>query len=336
MSVLVLWILVLGVVVVRGLVAGALIALFSISSYSSEIDSFTERYTGDRQNALPQINEFTNQRIQKAMRKANRKSKKPCDQKKLMKYLKKQLKGGFVAGPVEAWVNKGGDGTVDISRLSRKESIFKHVNFWNNFFMFLSKDTIGAIVNIEMDDKIHYVGADKFGHFFTEGYKHYEIAFKDKKGIDEAIKWSQGTERGIFGLATSGVYSFADLVANYNGMVFWKNIFEQYDYIDSPYFKCVDNQWKQIKSFDWSDYIDASWDEGINCSAYRNKHFHNSIQKSLNELHEKQGWDFQCPVEPRKCIGLGKKYGKHKGKLLNDHCEAIQSEKDVYRFLLRE
>lgn len=74
-------------------------------------------------------------------------------------------------------------------------------------------------------------GIDKLEHFFQQGYEYYEIereAVKNGKSLSEAEKkavgWGQKTERTYFGLLTSGVYSNADLYANYVGMKFYAGL----------------------------------------------------------------------------------------------------------------
>lgn len=76
-------------------------------------------------------------------------------------------------------------------------------------------------------------GTDKLDHFFQQGYKYYTIR-KDaiSKGLTrheaakKAVKWGQMTERTYFGLLISGVYSNADLYANYAGMKFYEGLTE--------------------------------------------------------------------------------------------------------------
>lgn len=74
-------------------------------------------------------------------------------------------------------------------------------------------------------------GTDKLDHFFQQGYKYYKIqegaAVKGKtpeEAAQKAIKWGQMTERTYFGLLVSGVYSNADLYANYAGMKFYQSL----------------------------------------------------------------------------------------------------------------
>ncbi len=74
-------------------------------------------------------------------------------------------------------------------------------------------------------------GIDKLEHFFQQGYKYYTIEKESSangksphEAAQKAIKWGQRTERTYYGLLASGVYSNADLYANYAGMKFFQGL----------------------------------------------------------------------------------------------------------------
>jgi hypothetical protein len=74
-------------------------------------------------------------------------------------------------------------------------------------------------------------GTDKIAHFFQQGYGYYRIynrALAQGSAPDEAarkaISWGQMSERTFYGTLVSGVYSNADLCANYVGMKFYQNL----------------------------------------------------------------------------------------------------------------
>ncbi len=77
----------------------------------------------------------------------------------------------------------------------------------------------------------HEFGIDKLEHLFQQGYQYYKIVNDAiKKGstpeqaTQKARKWGQKTERTYYGLMTSGVYSNADLYANYVGLKFYQGL----------------------------------------------------------------------------------------------------------------
>lgn len=98
--------------------------------------------------------------------------------------------------------------------------------FWKSIYLILPIDYIGigSTVNVYGAQ----FGTDKVAHFFQQGYDYYKI-YKDalkegltpEKAAEKAIKWGQKTERTYFGTLLTGVYSNADLCANYVGMKFY-------------------------------------------------------------------------------------------------------------------
>ncbi|MFT3746046.1 MAG: hypothetical protein QM785_17380 [Pyrinomonadaceae bacterium] len=77
----------------------------------------------------------------------------------------------------------------------------------------------------------HEFGIDKLEHLFQQGHQYFDIYNEAvKKGAppeeatQKAIKWGQKTERTYYGLWTSGVYSNADLFANYVGLKFYQGL----------------------------------------------------------------------------------------------------------------
>ncbi len=119
----------------------------------------------------------------------------------------------------------------------------------------------------------YLVGIDKFQHLFGSDSIKY---FKDYLGLDniENIPWEswKDTEYTIYGIETTGVYSYADLNANFNGMRFWNSFLlkkpDILGLIKEPHVSCINNQWVLIKDFDMRDFIDISFDEAINRSLY--------------------------------------------------------------------
>ncbi len=77
----------------------------------------------------------------------------------------------------------------------------------------------------------HEFGIDKLEHLVQQGHQYYKIYNEAiKKGsaaedaAQKAIKWGQKTERTYYGLWSSGVYSNADLFANYVGLKFYQGM----------------------------------------------------------------------------------------------------------------
>ncbi len=103
------------------------------------------------------------------------------------------------------------------------------VVFWRSIFLAspLHHITLSPTINLYGSE----LGIDKIGHIFQQGYTYYEIynrALAAGATPDEArgkaIEWGQKTEATFYGFLSSGVYSNADLFANYVGMKFYQGL----------------------------------------------------------------------------------------------------------------
>jgi len=75
------------------------------------------------------------------------------------------------------------------------------------------------------------MGTDKIAHIFQQGYTYYRIVERAKaknlpaaEALRKAVNWGRMTEKTFYGYWVSGVYSNADLAANYAGMRFYENL----------------------------------------------------------------------------------------------------------------
>ena len=74
-------------------------------------------------------------------------------------------------------------------------------------------------------------GTDKIAHIFQQGYSYYKIynralakGLTPAEAAQKAIKWGRSTEHTYYGTLISGVFSNADLCANFVGMRFYQNL----------------------------------------------------------------------------------------------------------------
>ncbi|MBV9215304.1 MAG: hypothetical protein JO053_03935 [Acidobacteria bacterium] len=74
-------------------------------------------------------------------------------------------------------------------------------------------------------------GTDKLEHLFQQGYRYYKIERGEAaitivpgRSVKKAVKWGQNSERTFYGFFVSGVYSNADLAANFAGMRFYQRL----------------------------------------------------------------------------------------------------------------
>lgn len=112
------------------------------------------------------------------------------------------------------------------------------------------------------------IGSDKIGHFISQGRKYYRryLRFASE---EKAAEHSAFTERAIFGQMSNGVFSNADLVANYEGHRFYRSLFEDEIIRGKPaILSWDDGHWVLQREFDWADHVNEYWDEALNVNHY--------------------------------------------------------------------
>jgi hypothetical protein len=276
-------------------------------SHAAEVDSFTDRR--ELADSRIVLNRVVNLWLEEAVTVANKKTifqggdeqgVDYCNRTRLFEALKGKFTG-FVVGKLESLVTE--DVSLDGIRVEFENSIYRDFEFTESPTMSL---TGRLAVLLRIGDV--YLGADKFGHFFTEGLSYYEMyAALDKYS---ALQFGDLSESLFYGELTTGVFSYADLAANLNGLRFWNSIFAlKPDPISStpekhPYVRCIDKKWQLTRQFDWRDYVDQTWDEAINCSALRNDVLLAKMQKRIAETTD----GGSCPLIEADRRILEKKY----------------------------
>lgn len=109
-------------------------------------------------------------------------------------------------------------------------------------------------------------GSDKLGHFFSQGKKYYMSRLA---GWREAHILGRGifNERWLFGQLTTSVYSNADLVANFEGYLFYRSLFEDGVVGGKPAIVRFAGEGAVVqRAFSWSDHLNDYWDEALHPS----------------------------------------------------------------------
>lgn len=138
-----------------------------------------------------------------------------------------------------------------------------------------------------------YTGLDKTDHVFRTGYgyfktykKHRRKGKTEEQAIIAAIKKGIIQEKTYFGFWVSGVFSYADLEANYQGLRFHRDFCEG----KKPYlFRRSGGTWGYSRSIDLKDYVNPWFDESYNTSAYlalRFKSVYPELKKHCDDLDD--------------------------------------------------
>jgi hypothetical protein len=304
---------------------------------AAEIDSVTPRHL-KLENAITEINKIMNQRIIAAIKNANPNSlenaTETCDEESLYTELRKSIFQSYTA----SWGLKGYALDQQMRQLltqysyalSLNDSIYRDLNYIEAFSLNLKE--LSDVINING----HLIGIDKMGHFFAEGWQYFELT-QEQQTLKQAMDWGKQQEQGKFGYVTTGVFSFADLIANFNGWLFWNKVLLKNadpikggiaNFFDRPYISCDINLIESMKqrrmirlwavnlSFDFSDYVDGAWDEGNNCNSYKDPIIENKVLERIKKV----GFEFSCPYQVKHCINARNKYQKYAKYLLHPAC----------------
>ena len=310
--------------------------------------------------ANDKIDQITNARIEEAVNKLNADSQGHCASlNDLEKTLAEAIGDKYIAGVnamvgiVEDDVNKGHspylkdiNGTeveIPVTRTPSDVHIYNVFDFWKERG-FITTNRFIEFVTIKMVDTSQreaVVGSDKLSHFFSTGLeylnKYREImkdfegstlpqSFVEKYAFEQTLAHGVDTEVGKFGMGKhkgtvgTGVFSFADMSANFAGLQFWTRLtransvqnvtgpsivsfengtasmaippkvmmFHPKDKRShEPYFECQNGRWVMTKPFQWAEYVSPAWDEGINPNEFKAASMKDKFQARLRDLYEK-------------------------------------------------
>jgi hypothetical protein len=115
------------------------------------------------------------------------------------------------------------------------------------------------------------LGTDKLTHFLSEGWWYFRWYRNGvRRGMSEAEAERRAigrgilTERTLLGMGASGVFSLADLEANYQGMRFLEALCEG----ERPLLVRSAGGWVLREPVDFRDYVTPEWDESFQPSIY--------------------------------------------------------------------
>ena len=151
-------------------------------------------------------------------------------------------------------------------KIYRKGSIYKNRPFPTN--------VVGIAQTINVDGI--YMGTDKIGHFSIVGkayYSNFLAALKKGVSVERAtviaIEKGFKQEIAILGYTIGGTLSYADLEANYQGLMFGRNMCEG----ALPHLENLGGKWvhSSANPFDIRAYVNPKYDEAFNESFWSNR-----------------------------------------------------------------
>ena len=245
----------------------AVLFCLGVAAHAYETDQFTNRHE-----PIADSTEVLNREVNRSIATIAANWRKGHDEIAFVQAVYNDIGGRHWVDKLERWAMK----SPEVEKLStrRYESIFSKPPIWASRVTFF----FGVGKTIRVNGQL--IGSDKIGHFLSQGKKFYKRYVRYDSEA-RAAERSAYTERAIFGRLTTGSYSNADLVANYEGYRFYRSLFDDDVVPGKPaILRWEDGAWVVQREFDWADHVNEYWDEGLNVphfDALLYKHVHEEL-----------------------------------------------------------
>ena len=247
------------------LLIGVAVAGLPAAATAYETDQFT-----NRDMPIADSTEILNRRVNETIEEIVDGWKKGHDELAVVSAIYHEIGGHHWVDKLERWAMKSEQ--VEKLETPRYDSVFSHLPLYavrvTKFF--------GVGKTFRLNDQL--IGSDKIGHFLSQGRKYYK-RYRRSGSEAQAGERSAYTERALFGRMTTGSYSNADLVANYEGHRFYRSLFED-DIVPGKLaiLRWENDGWIVQRNFDWADHVNEYWDEALNVN-----HFDSWLYKHMHE-----------------------------------------------------
>ena len=274
------------------------------TAFSSEIDSVTERkklLSGTDSAAIEFINDWVKEQLLASIQLATN-----CDRDAFYLNLALQAGGKLLkANFADAFKKK--NPKIASSYPPLNDSVYGQIPAKDKLLFQLSHLTYQPSFQAEG----MVIGTDKIEHFLGTGYIYFMFLHRHPHaGLLDVLMLGHLSEKTYFGLTTTGVYSRADLAANYAGLLFWQNLLGEIRIPDTRtegnYLICQNGHFalNPRQSFDIRDYLTPAWDEGLNCNSYVSREMNQPIQTHTAKYNDGK----HCPINPNQCLEIYKLY----------------------------
>lgn len=237
-------------------------------AFSYETDQLTWRER-ELVDATPEANRIVNALLAEALRRSNEQTRCIGSDEDIRYALAEQIHES-TSRSKGVWERKGlraagfsvfsaalEESPADKFAFEHREDIYGGLTLWQSFVLTLA----GPCSTFEIAGV--RLGSDKFDHFLDIGF--YYLRDELRTGsLTHALERGTGTERSIYGLLTSKTFSYADLRANYDGYLFYRDLLRDGSVMQRGSDGCV----QMIRPFDWSEWVRPEWDEAINTPIY--------------------------------------------------------------------
>ena len=248
---------------------GALLVVTAVAGFTATAFAYETDQFSNRDVPIADSTAVLNQKVNETIGDIVAGWDKGRDEMAVVSAIYHAIGGHHWVDKLERWAMKSEQ--VEKLDTPRYDSVFSGLPIWAGRVTFL----FGVGKTIRVNGQL--IGSDKIGHFLSQGRKYYKRYRRSGSEL-EAAYHSAYTERAIFGRMTTGSYSNADLVANYEGHRFYRSLFEDGIVAGKPAILRWENgTWVVQRQFDWADHVNEYWDEALNINhfdALLYKHMH--------------------------------------------------------------
>jgi hypothetical protein len=220
-----------------------------------ETDQFSNRLE-----PIEDSTEVLDARVNQSIASAARRIRGSRSERRVVNAIYHDIGGHHWVDRIERWAMQSEE--VDRMTPDRYDSIYQGHPIWATRVAAL----FGVGPTIKLNDVL--IGSDKLGHFLSQGRKFWR-RYQRYGNEGQAAERSAYTERALFGQMTTGVYSNADLVANYEGYRFYRSLFEDGIVPGKPaILTWNEDHWAVQRAFTWADHVNHYWDEALNVNHF--------------------------------------------------------------------
>lgn len=217
----------------------------------------TDQYH-DREVPLADSTAVLDRRVNAALAEIAAEWRGPRDERKFARAIYWKLGGPHWVDHIERFSMR----SPEVARLPRGRSIYAFPPLFTSPVLFF----FGVGERLKLADVL--IGSDKLGHFFSQGYKYFR---RLRRGWSEErfVTWGGRVEGWLFGQYTTRVFSNADMVANYEGLLFYRGLFE--DGVlpgKGPIVAFEGGRARILRPFTFRDHVNDYWDEALNPSLF--------------------------------------------------------------------
>ena len=236
-------------------IVAAVLCLAPIGGGAYETDQFTERLE-----PLEDSTEALDARVNQSIVDAIADWRGPRNERRVVDAIFHDIGGHHWVDRIERWAMQSDE--VDRTWPGRRDSIYSGHPFWAT--------RVAALFGVGPTIKLNgvHIGSDKLGHFLSQGRKFWR-RYQRYHDEAKAAERSAYTERALFGQMTTGSYSNADLVANYEGYRFYRSLFEDGIVPGKPAILAwAGDRWELRRPFTFADHVNDYWDEALNVNHF--------------------------------------------------------------------